>query len=92
MTDSVLTENKISCSEMPYENSYKTLCTFLPFLLYQIHKNKNNHHRDEEVNYFVFIHGLILPVGGNVENYSLLNNNGRPLYTLLLHFCGYILE
>ena len=32
------------------------------FLLYQIHKNKNNHHRDEEVNYFVFIHGLILPL------------------------------
>ena len=62
VTDSVLTENKISCSEMPYENSYKTLCTFLPFLLYQIHKNKNNHHRDEEVNYFVFIHGLILPL------------------------------
>jgi hypothetical protein len=23
VTDSVLTENKISCSEMPYENLYK---------------------------------------------------------------------
>ena len=55
---------------------YKTLCTFLPFLLYQIHKNKNNHHRDEEVNYFIFIHILpFLILCSNLLNRYWLSSN-----------------